>query len=132
MIARRHIDDAIAGRDPSCPYCDQPAELIGLGSRFGPTWTCRECDARVGVHPGTTRALGTLANAATRRARIAAHAVFDPLWKSGQLRRRKAYAKLAGLLGLPVEETHISFFGPEECERVVDVLTDLSCCVEAG
>lgn len=132
MISRKHVDDAIAGRPPSCPYCDEPAELIIdstslYGRDFGPVWACRSCDARVGVHPGTTRALGTLANQATRRARNAAHAVFDPLWKSGQIKRRAAYAKLASLLGLPVEETHISFFGPEQCERVVDALVDLSC-----
>lgn len=44
-------------------------------------WVCPSCpDSYVGCHPGTTEALGTPANAETRRARGLAHQHFDRIW----------------------------------------------------
>lgn len=57
------------------------------------------------------------------RARVAAHAAFDPLWLSGRMSRSDAYAELARRLGLPKEKTHMLLFDVEMCRRVVAVMT---------
>jgi hypothetical protein len=63
--------------------------------------------------------LGDLANAPLREARMAAHAAFDPLWKTGQKRRGSAYAWLAEQLGIDRRDTHIGMFDEATCARVV-------------
>jgi len=50
-----------------------------------------------------------------------AHRAFDPFWKSGSRSRKQAYAWLAELLGIPVEETHIGMFDVYLCKRVVEL-----------
>lgn len=42
----------------------------------------------------------------TRARRQEFHAIFDPIWKSGQMKRNTAYRKLAELMGLPEEKVH--------------------------
>jgi hypothetical protein len=119
-----------------CRYCAEPAQLLIFGqpgypyrASYGPTWVCVPCEAWVGCHPGTEKALGGLANAELRGWKIKAHAAFDPLWQ-GKMRRdqcskgkarRTGYAWLAKQIGLPVEKTHIGYMSVEECKRVVDV-----------
>lgn len=117
-----------------CPYCDRHAQLVGgahiyprrpdlFGLKF---WRCDPCDAHVGVHRrnrklglGGDEPLGRLANAELRRARNLAHAAFDPLWRSGQMERRAAYAWLAGALGISVANCHIAMFDVDGCAAVV-------------
>lgn len=53
------------------------------------------------------------------RARIAAHAAFDPLWKSGKMPRSRAYGELARRLGIPKHKAHMQMFDIAMCERVV-------------
>ena len=115
-----------------CPYCQMPAELALAsdhlyGRDFGPVWECRPCEAWVGVHPGTTKPLGTLANAKLRKARRRAHEAFDPLWQA-QLRRkpiqrwearRNWYQWLSHKLNIPFDDCHIGMMGIEDCQRVV-------------
>ena len=120
----------------TCRYCQQEAPLLRIGdagypyqSDYGPTYVCVPCKAWVGCHDGTTKALGGLANAELRAAKIAAHAAFDPLWQ-GKIRRdkcsktkaRKAgYTWLSQQLGIPLEKTHIGYMSLEECRKVVEV-----------
>lgn len=112
-----------------CPYCSAPASLQS-GAAIYPHrpdlarkrfWVCIACRAWVGCHPGTSRPLGRLANESLRRAKMAAHAVFDPLWKSGAMRRNQAYAWLAGELGIAVESCHIGMFDEAGCQRVIGI-----------
>lgn len=109
-----------------CPYCNDRSKLV-LGSEVYPKfpalaskffYQCKRCDAYVGCHPGTATALGRLANKPTRKARQAAHAAFDPLWKEGGMSRRQAYAWLQKALSLSEDECHIGMFSIEQCERV--------------
>jgi hypothetical protein len=72
------------------------------------------CDAVVGSHPDG-RPVGKPANKATRQARIRAHDAFDPIWKSGEMKRAQAYAWLREATGV----MHIGDSSLEECERVV-------------
>lgn len=82
---------------------------------------CIPCQAWVGVHGGTGRPLGGLANGPLRRARQRAHGAFDPIWKSGAMKRTKAYAWLAKQLGIDVERCHIAMFNETTCDRVVAI-----------
>lgn len=118
----------------TCRYCDQVAQLLNHGqagypyrASYGPTWVCVPCAAWVGCHPGTTNALGGLANAELRSWKIKAHAAFDPLWQ-GKMRRdqcskgkarRAGYKWLAGQLGMPVDQTHIGYMSVDECKQVI-------------
>lgn len=126
---------------PICPYCDAAAELVtgsaiyqhrpDLGAQN--FWHCAPCDAYVGCHKAGsyrfergvkimhvgTEPLGRLADAELRRAKSAAHAVFDPMWKARGWNRKQAYAWLAENLRLPVENTHIGEFDAAMCARVV-------------
>jgi hypothetical protein len=94
------------------------------GRSYGMVYYCAPCDAYVGVHKGTDRPLGRLANAELRKWRNKAHASFDPLWKFGRYRgkRSAAYGWLADMMGLPKSETHIAMFDVENCQRVVTIM----------
>ena len=121
----------------ACDYCGNPAELVG-GDVVYPRmpwladkkiWRCEPCGAWVGCHQGTTNALGRLANAELRKAKMAAHAAFDPLWKERVRRtgcgkkvaRSAAYKWLAAQLGIPREECHVGMMDVDRCRRVVEV-----------
>lgn len=117
-----------------CDYCGQPAELV-RGNAIYPDrpdlwalhyWRCTPCGAYVGCHKAGatgrgdgTQPLGRLADAELRRAKMRAHAAFDPAWRSGRLSRSRAYARLATALGIPRSRCHIGYFDVAECERVV-------------
>ena len=112
---------------PICPYCQKPAKLIDSaavynGRSYGLIWDCRPCDAYVGVHKGTENALGTLANHETRRARMRAHAAFDPLWQREGMSRKGAYGLMQAVMGMTAEEAHISRMTVEQCHRLIHAL----------
>jgi hypothetical protein len=86
----------------------------------------------VGVHKGTDKPLGRMANKELRGWKGRAHAAFDPLWKrklelyrhEGATKgwaRGTGYKWLAGQLGIPAQECHIAMFDVEMCKRVVEV-----------
>jgi hypothetical protein len=66
--------------------------------------------------------MGRLANPELRRAKSAAHAAFDPLWKSRKMGRKQAYAWLARELGISVANCHIGMFDVDACRSVVKVV----------
>ena len=114
---------------PICPYCSAPSRLTN-GAVVYPHrpdlhnkafYQCAPCDAYVGCHPGTINPLGRLANAELRAAKSAAHAAFDPLWRTGTKTRREAYEWLAKQLGIAARECHIGMFDAPLCERVVSI-----------
>lgn len=124
----------------TCRYCEQPAKLLRAGDDgypyqrdYGPMWVCAPCAAWVGCHPGTTNALGCLANAELREWKMKAHAAFDPLWQA-KIRRdgcSKSHARKAGYrwlserLGIPFKLTHIGYMNVDECKRVVEVCSSV-------
>lgn len=77
--------EILAGK--MCPYCGAETEFVdskevyGTGMSYGMVYLCRPCAAYVGVHRGTNKALGRLANVELRRLKMEAHKVFDPLWE---------------------------------------------------
>lgn len=113
-----------------CDYCGRETEYVDskviYGKSYGKIYLCRNCMAYVGVHKGTDKPLGRLANAELRNWKKAAHAVFDPLWKYGRFRghRNAAYAWLAQKMGLPVEKTHIGMFDVGQCRKAIEIMED--------
>jgi hypothetical protein len=119
-----------------CPYCGNEAELT-TGSKVYPRrpdlaslkiWACMPCDAWVGTHKNSlmNAPLGRLANAELRKAKMAAHAAFDPYWKSGHITRHKAYKMLAERMGLSKAEAHIGMFDVDQCRKVVEAFPPLN------
>lgn len=108
-----------------CPYCKEETEYVDssciYGKSYGMIYLCRKCDAYVGVHKGTDKALGRLANGNLRYWKKEAHAAFDPIWKSNLKNRHEAYAWLSESLNIPPDFTHIGMFGVETCKKVVEL-----------
>lgn len=119
-----------------CDYCGRDAELVSgeviyphrpdlFAKQF---WRCAPCEAFVGCHEAGngygdgTRPLGRLANFELRRAKMRAHAAFDPLWKAKGMRRREAYAWLAKQMGIDPSQCHIGMFDVERCQEVVGIV----------
>lgn len=128
----------------NCDYCDRPAELVSGADIYAhrpdladkKIWRCLPCGAYVGCHPRANKKgrggqgdgavpLGRLANAELRRAKMAAHAAFDPLWKSKSMRRKEAYAWLATQLGISVDNCHIGMFDVDGCNAVIQVCSSV-------
>ena len=111
----------------TCRFCGGAVALVNKAIFYGGreygwplAYACSCCGARVGCHPGTNIPLGTLADKATMRARNAAHAAFDPLWKGqGKGMRSNAYRALSKALGKPA---HISWMDVDDCCRVVELV----------
>lgn len=126
----------------TCDYCKQPARLVG-GAELYPhrrdlvdvkAWVCTPCGASVGCHDGTETPLGRLANAELRKAKIAAHDAFDPIWRerfeaksktdpkyTRGMARGGRYKALAAAMGIPKSECHIGMFDVDQCSRVVEI-----------
>lgn len=73
-----------------CPYCGRTAVLQKASYVYREKaldeylYVCSgypACDAYVGVHAGTLRPKGSLANGDLRHKRIEAHRLFDAIWK---------------------------------------------------
>ena len=117
----------------NCHNCNVAAKLVSGGQVYPHRpdlfakffWICDSCNARVGCHPGTHKALGELATPAQRKARMRAHAAFDPIWKSGRMKRKAAYSWLAGQLGVSKDNCHVGLFSVDQCERVVSACSSL-------
>lgn len=112
--------------DLPCAYCSQPTEFVG-GDIIYPHrpdlaekkfYRCVPCEAYVGCHPGTETPLGRVANAELRKAKMAAHAAFDPLWREGGMKRKEAYAWLRKAMNLAEDQCHIGMFDVDQCREV--------------
>lgn len=101
---------------PVCIECARETSLV-TGRRIYPHrpdlyerhfYLC-ECGAYCGTHKGTTEPLGYPCGPVTRKARLRAHAAFDPLWrgKKAPMSRGDAYRWLAKRLGINKQDCHI-------------------------
>lgn len=113
-----------------CDYCGRKAEYVDskviYGRSYGMIYLCRNCMAYVGVHKGSDKPLGRLANAELREWKKAAHHAFDPLWQYGEFRGRRnaAYVWLAEKMHLPVDQTHIGMFDVGQCKQVINIMNE--------
>lgn len=101
-----------------CPYCNKPAKWCDnkevYGKRYGKSYMCyycKDCGAWVGCHQNTRKPLGTMANRELRIWRMKAHSALDPLWKSGEMTRHKAY-KL-------IDNKHIGESNIDGCKEII-------------
>ena len=108
-----------------CPYCDKEAPWVEnkaiYGRNYGKSYMCyycKPCDAYVGCHQNTRKALGTMANRELRYWRKRAHAYLDPIWKSGRMKRGVMYAKLKDIFG---KEVHVGESDIEMCRKLLEV-----------
>jgi hypothetical protein len=91
--------DVSARLTDGCEVYPHRPDLHGL-----PFWKCDTCGNHVGCHHKTsdrTRPLGVIPTPEMKRARQHIHAILDPLWKSGHLKRGQVYARLQEALGHP-------------------------------
>lgn len=118
---------------PICPYCGQEAAYQESSSPpyredYGPIWICVGCKAWVGCRQDGQPA-GRLADAPLRKAKQAAHAMFDPLVQrkidkeqcAKHVARTAGYEWLAKQLAIPVHDCHIAMFDLGLCLRTIDV-----------
>lgn len=112
-----------------CPYCGNRAKLVssfeiyGAAAKdYGMFWQCWPCDAYVGTHKNSAvhMPLGRLANKDLREWRRRAHSAFDPLWKSGRMKRKDAYALMCTALEIQPHQAHIGKFNVVDCKRLVE------------
>lgn len=116
-----------------CPYCKHSTEFVDssivYGKSFGMIYLCKSCDAYCGVHKGTEKSLGRLANNELRFLKKEAHKYFDLIWKEAGEKRSETYKHLSEYLNIPIEYTHIGMFKIETCKEVIDwskmILNDL-------
>jgi len=115
-----------------CPYCNGESVFVDseevYGKSYGMIYLCRPCKAWVGVHKGTSDALGRLANSELREGKKEAHFYFDKLWNhkiqqglKKSLARTRAYKWLSEELDVARTETHIGYFDLEMCKKVVNL-----------
>ncbi len=91
-----------------------------------PFWKCDTCGGYVGCHwkTGTpTKPLGYIATPAILEARKKIHAVLDPLWKSGRIKRGQAYAYVGHRLGYPYHNGEIK--SVEEAREIYKIVAQL-------
>lgn len=112
-----------------CPYCGGDVAKVN-GQVIYPHrrdlyhkvfYQCRPCDAYVGCHGDTDKPMGRLANRELRSCKLAAHNVFDKLWRDGGMTRSAAYAWLANSMELTSKECHIGMFDVDQCRKVVSM-----------
>jgi hypothetical protein len=117
-----------------CPYCTKPAALVesneiygAFSPDYGKFWQCKPCGAYVGTHKNSPKhvPLGRLANKELRDWKKKAHAVFDPLWKSGRMSRNLAYHLLQTKMNMGKNDAHIGKFDVEQCKKMVELFTEV-------
>ena len=67
-----------------------------------PFWKCDTCGNFVGCHHKTkdrTRPLGNIPTKELREARKHIHALLDPIWQSGKMKRKEVYAFISEKCG---------------------------------
>jgi ssDNA-binding Zn-finger/Zn-ribbon topoisomerase 1 len=120
---------------PKCGECGSPMILRvtkkftysdGTPRRF---WGCSrwpDCDGIHGAHPDGSPC-GIPADKATKKSRIAAHALLDTLWKrelGGSMTRGKAYWLMRTLMDIDKDDAHVAMFDTEQCDRLIARLTE--------
>lgn len=113
-----------------CPYCGRKPELrdnsiiYGRTYGHGKTWICAgfpECDSYVGAHP-SGEPLGIMTDAEHRSLKKEAHALFDPLWKGGEMSRPEAYKYLQKIMELDADHAHIGMMTKDQLKILIDRL----------
>lgn len=111
-----------------CPYCRNSAVLQKASFVYGEkaiedhVYVCinyPSCDSYVGVHQGTMKPKGTLADGNLRNKRIQAHKKFSKLWTSRIITKKQAYKWMQFKFGLNANQAHIGLFSNYMCDQLM-------------
>ena len=102
-----------------CPYCKVPTQFTGTG------YECPSCMASVECHPGTTAAMGFVANGTLRNLRSLVHDTMDVLWMHNKLPRSEVYRRLREEMGLTKAQCHIAKFDEKQCKQALKCVNRL-------
>ena len=85
MLTKKKLSsEELTNKGLLCPYCLNLTEYVDssiiYGKSYGMIYLCKRCDAYVGVHRGTAKSLGRLANKTLRHWKKEAHRYFDNIW----------------------------------------------------
>lgn len=114
--------------DLKCPECGGDLRL--RRSKHGVFYGCINwttgCKGSHGAHPDG-RPLGSPADAATKKARIQAHRVFDRLWQEHggtppRMTRAQAYVWMRRVMKMSDSDAHIGRFTAEQCNRLIELV----------
>lgn len=92
-----------------------------------PFWRCERCNNFVGCHHKTNdplRPLGVIPTPELKHARQHIHRLLDPLWQSGEMRRKQLYAILSERLGWSYHTAKIRSI--EEARQVYRLVRDIA------
>lgn len=106
---------------PICPKCGEPAKIVA--TQYGPRAAC------CGLH---SWGLKPLVDPETHKARNAAHAAFDPLWRGHTVSRGEAYRILQIAMSMTKAECHISYMDADQARHVVEIVQSGKLLAEAG
>jgi hypothetical protein len=116
----------------ACLYCNgyvilTTNDFIYNGRQYGKNgnyncYVCIVCKASVGTHQDGVTPLGRLADKELKLLKIEAHSLFDPIWKSGKMKRHQAYSLMAKRLGIPVNECHFGWFDKDMLLKAIQIL----------
>jgi len=106
-----------------CPYCAEPSVFVDskriYGVSHGMIYLCIPCNAYVGVHKNSKKALGRLADKELRSWKMKAHKNFDKLWRSKKMSRKVAYKWFSEKMGIDPEFAHIGMLDVDQCIKLV-------------
>ena len=116
--------------NPICPYCQKISRLestkkIYHGVDYGLAYICQDypkCDSYVGVHEGTRKSKGSMANGELRNLRKKVHRNFDPFWDKRGGSRNRSYTWLANSMRIPKEMCHIGMFNLHQCNEALEII----------
>ena len=122
-------DDLIKKQKLKCPYCGRMAVLKSAAFVYGDkaieeyVYVCSgypNCDSYVGVHRGSLKPKGTLANGDLRNMRIQAHKLFSQFWANGIMTKKQAYHWIQDRFALTEDQAHIGNFSEYMCGQLMD------------
>lgn len=87
----------------------------------GKAFMCMDCESFVGCH-NNGKPYGILANKEMREIRKECHAIFDEIWKSGEMTRSEAYSLLSRKMGISKEKCHFGMFNLFTLRRAKNIL----------
>lgn len=91
-----------------------------------PIWKCDTCGNYVGTHSKTndpTKPLGVIPTRELMNARMKIHAVLDPLWKGGKIKRGQAYAYISHRFGKTYHNGELASI--EDARKVYQIVAEL-------
>ena len=117
-------------RKVDCIYCESRTTVVDGVVLYGPNhklskkkfYYCEPCKAWVGMHEGSNKPFGSVANASLRKRRLETHKVFDEFWinsKNPNYERKAAYAWLASKMNLAESDCHIGMFNDDQCKIAI-------------